>query len=131
VISALAGGDAARAAQLALAVVTAAERLLSTDPQMALAAAAAVVDIVNVPAVQDAVPAQAIQVDQIAARIVVSPEARQVDPTLAAQIATTVNADIAAASSFEQNLQQHNQGALNGPSVTDLNESPFNLASPS
>ncbi|MEQ5777829.1 hypothetical protein J4E05_20055 [Thalassospira sp. NFXS8] len=87
-IQTLSGGNATRAASLAQQVAAAAEGLVQTNPQAALAAAQAAVNVVSNNPVQTSAPAAANNVAAIAARIVVHPNVIQVAPAQVAQVAT-------------------------------------------
>lgn len=89
-IQTLSGGNPQRAAQLAQQAVTAAEQLLATNPQAAVNAAAAAVQVVaNLP-VQTTAPSETLQTTVIAARIFVNPEAQRVAPDTVANGAASV-----------------------------------------
>jgi hypothetical protein len=87
-IQTLSGGNATREANLAQQVAAVAEGLVQTNPQAALAAAQAAVNIVSNSPVQNSAPAAANNVAAIAARIVVRPEVIRVSPAQVAQVAT-------------------------------------------
>lgn len=86
-ISTLSGGDPQKSANLADAVVAAAEKMLSTNPQAAVLAAKAAVETVKALPVQASAPTQTQDVLTTAARIFINPEAQRVAPTQTAELA--------------------------------------------
>lgn len=86
-INTLAAGNPQRAAVLAQQVVAAAERLLTVNPNAAVAVAGATMQVVAQLQVQNAAPPQVLQTVTIASRIFISPQALQVAPQQAANLA--------------------------------------------
>ncbi|HLO78206.1 MAG TPA: hypothetical protein VK196_17255 [Magnetospirillum sp.] len=89
-INTLAGGNPQRMASLAEQVVTAAEKLLATNPQAAIAAASAALERVQPQQVVSSSPSQVESVTTIAARILVSPVVVAQFPTQAAELGSRV-----------------------------------------
>jgi hypothetical protein len=89
-IATLSGGNPQTRATLANQVVRFALTLLSANPRNAVNLAAAAVNAVDNPGVQESAPSQTLDVLTTAARIIVTPQAQQVDPTGAGQIATAI-----------------------------------------
>jgi hypothetical protein len=94
-IATLAGNNPTRTADLANAVIAAAERLLTTNPQSAVSVASAAVQAVQSGPVQSASPVATSNVLTTASRIFVNPDANRVAPTLVGQLAANT---VAAAS---------------------------------
>jgi hypothetical protein len=90
-IQVLSGGNPSRMAALAQQVAATAERLVSTNPQAAIAAVAAAVRISELPAVMNANAASASSVAMIASRILVSPAIQQIAPQQVASLAVAVS----------------------------------------
>lgn len=91
-IAVLSGGDPARAAALASSVIAAAERMLETNPQSAVAIAGAAVATVKNTQVQAGASAQTETVLITAARIFINPAAQQAAPQQAAELASSTMA---------------------------------------
>ncbi|WP_428249607.1 hypothetical protein [Ferrovibrio sp.] len=83
-INTLSGGNPAQQANFANLVVTAAEVILATNPQAAVAAASAAVSAVNAIPVQTSSPQQALSTVTIASRIFLRPEVIATAPQIAA-----------------------------------------------
>ncbi|MEI7606058.1 MAG: hypothetical protein WCJ64_01615 [Rhodospirillaceae bacterium] len=79
-IDTLSGGNYQQAAQLAVAVVTAAEQMLATNPQNAIQMAAAAVNVVKAIEIQRAAVPQTESVVTTAARIFINPVAERLAP---------------------------------------------------
>lgn len=79
-IETLSGGDPARRAALTQAMVAEAERLLATNPQLAVQLARIAVQLVRELPVQTSAPPQVLQTVTIAARIMIHPDAQRVAP---------------------------------------------------
>ncbi|WP_052711715.1 FecR family protein [Elstera litoralis] len=86
-INTLSAGNPQRAATLAQQAVAAAERLLATNPQAAVAVAGATMQIVAQLSVQSSAPPQVLQTLTTAARIFVSPAAQRLAPQQAGNLA--------------------------------------------
>ena len=86
-INTLSAGNPQRAATLAQQAVAAAERLLQTNPQAAVAVAGATMQIVAQLSVQTSAPPQVLQTITTAARIFVSPIAQRIAPQQAGNLA--------------------------------------------
>ncbi|MFD2264725.1 hypothetical protein ACFSM5_17605 [Lacibacterium aquatile] len=84
-IMTLSAGNPTQAANLAAAVVARAEQLLATNPQAAVAAAGAALDVVAALPVQTAGPQATLTTVTTAARIFAAPQAQQVAPQEVAQ----------------------------------------------
>ncbi|MBP2316406.1 hypothetical protein [Azospirillum soli] len=89
-IATLSAGNPQQAATLATQVVTVAERMLNSNPQAAIQAAAAAVETIRSTTVQTSAPTQALEVVTTAARIIVNPDAQRVAPLAVAGMATAV-----------------------------------------
>jgi hypothetical protein len=87
VITTLSAGNPQRAAALAQQAVAAAERLLQTNPQAAVAVAGATMQVVAQLQVQTSAPPQVLQTITTAARIFVSPIAQRIAPQQAGNLA--------------------------------------------
>lgn len=87
-IATLSGGNSQRAAALADQTIRAAERLLETNPQAAIAIARVAVETVRSETVQSSSPQQTQDVVTTAARIFISPTAQRVAPQQTAELAT-------------------------------------------
>ena len=85
-IETLSGGNYQQAALLAVAVVTAAEQMLATNPQSAIQMAAAAVNVVKAIEVQRAAVPQTESVVTTAARIFINPVVERVAPQEAAAL---------------------------------------------
>lgn len=81
-INTLSGGNPQRAAELAVSVVTAAERMLNANPQAALLAAGAALNTVRAATVSQSSPSQTQNVLTTAARIFVAPQSSALQPQL-------------------------------------------------
>lgn len=126
-IQTLSGGNPQRAAVLAQQVVTRAEQILATNPQAAVNAAAAAVQIVaNLP-VQTTAPAETLQTTVIAARIFVNPAAQRVAPETVANGATAVTRIVTNPTVYQTSPQAAIQvmantyNAVTSPGVTAVN----------
>jgi dihydroxyacetone kinase-like predicted kinase len=86
-INTLSAGNPTLAANLAAQTASFAESMIATNPQAAVSAAQAAVNIVSNGSVQNSAPAAANNVAAIAARIVVNPAAILVAPQQAAAVA--------------------------------------------
>lgn len=102
-ISTLSGGNPQQMANLSVQVVNAAERLLATNPQASVSAAAAAVEIVRNAGVIASAPDQTLTTVTTAARIILSPEAQRIAPAAVAQIAINVTAVAANPAVYQAN----------------------------
>lgn len=89
-INSLAGGNPDRIATLAAQTIAAAERMLATNPEAAIAAATSAVQVVRATNVQTSAPQQTETVVTTAARILVAPQTQVVSANAFAAIATSV-----------------------------------------
>lgn len=126
-IQVLSGGNPQRAAVLAQQVVTRAEQILATNPQAAVNAAAAALQVVaNLP-VQTTAPSETLQTTVIAARIFVNPAAQRVAPETVANGAASAARIVSNPTVYQTSPQAAIQvmanayGTVSSPGITATN----------
>lgn len=126
-IQVLSGGNPQRAAVLAQQVVTRAEQILATNPQAAVNAAAAALQVVaNLP-VQTTAPSETLQTTVIAARIFVNPTAQRIAPETVANGAASAARIVSNPTVYQTSPQAAIQvmanayGTVSSPGITATN----------
>ncbi|GFZ92313.1 hypothetical protein GCM10011497_22870 [Elstera cyanobacteriorum] len=126
-VQVLSGGNPQRAAVLAQQVVTRAEQILATNPQAAVNAAAAALQVVaNLP-VQTTAPSETLQTTVIAARIFVNPTAQRVAPETVANGAASAARIVTNPTVYQASPQAAIQvmanayGTVSSPGITATN----------